>query len=171
MQRSLMVDEVRRFRQMVKAIDGALDAIDEGVAMGKEGMFEVFGDFNPDEYAEEVRDRWGDTDLYKESQRRTGSYTKEELEQVGVDGQAIGAGLAALLAAGESAAGEAAMDLAEQHRQHISKRFYPCSYDVHVGLGEMYVADPRFTQYWEAFHPGLAPYVRDAFAANAVRNV
>lgn len=32
-------------------------------------MFEVFGDFDPTEYAEEVKERWGDTDAYRESQR------------------------------------------------------------------------------------------------------
>lgn len=168
-QRSLMADQVKRFRQMVKAIDRALDAIDEGVVMDKEEMFEVFGDFDPTEYEDEARERWGGTDMYKESQRRTGSYSKDEWKELGAEGRAIGEGLALLMAAGESADGVAAMDLAEEHRQHISRWFYPCSYEVHVGLGEMYVADPRFTKYWDAFHPGLAPYTRDAFVANASR--
>lgn len=168
-QRSLMADQVKRFRQMVKAIDRALDAIDEGVVMDKEEMFEVFGDFDPTEYEDEARERWGGTDMYKESQRRTGSYSKDEWKELGAEGRAIGEGLALLMAAGESADGVAAMDLAEEHRQHISRWFYPCSYEVHVGLGEMYVADPRFTKHWDAFHPGLAPYTRDAFVANASR--
>ena len=168
-QRSLMADQVKRFRQMVKAIDRALAAIDEGVVMDKEEMFEVFGDFDPTEYEDEAREQWGDTEIYKESQRRTGSYSKDEWKELGAEGRAIGEGLAVLMADGESADGVAAMDLAEEHRQHISKWFYPCSYEVHAALGEMYVADPRFTKYWDAFHPGLAPYTRDAFVANASR--
>lgn len=168
-QRSLMADQVKRFRQMVKAIDRALDAIDEGVVMNKEEMFEVFGDFDPTEYEDEARERWGDTDMYEESQRRTGSYSKDEWKKLGAEGRAIGEGLAVLMAAGVEATSEPAMDFAEQHRQHISRWFYQCSYEIHVGLGEMYVADPRFTKYWDAFHPGLAPYTRDAFVANASR--
>jgi DNA-binding transcriptional MerR regulator len=168
-QRSLMADQVKRFRQMVKAIDRALDAIDEGVVMDKEEMFEIFGDFDPTEYEDEARERWGDTDMYEESQRRTGSYSKDEWMKLGAEGRAIGEGLAVLMAAGVEATSEAAMDFAEQHRQHISRWFYQCSYEIHVGLGEMYVADPRFTKYWDAFHPGLAPYTRDAFVANASR--
>lgn len=31
----------------------------------------------------------------------------------------------------------------------------------------MYVADPRFTAYYEAIAPGLARYVHDAIVANA----
>ena len=38
------------------------------------------------------------------------------------------------------------MDLAERHRQHISRWFYECGYDVHRGLAEMYVADARFAE-------------------------
>jgi len=168
-QRSLMADQVKRFRQMVKAIDRALDAIDEGVLMDKEEMFEIFGDFDPTDYEDEARERWGDTDMYEESQRRTGSYSKDEWMKLGAEGRAIGEGLAVLMAAGVEATSEAAMDFAEQHRQHVSRWFYQCSYEIHMGLGEMYVADPRFTKYWDAFHPGLAPYTRDAFVANASR--
>jgi len=168
-QRSLMADQVKRFRQMVKAIDRALDAIDEGVLMDKEEMFEIFGDFDPTDFEDEARERWGDTDMYEESQRRTGSYSKDEWMKLGAEGRAIGEGLAVLMAAGVEATSEAAMDFAEQHRQHVSRWFYQCSYEIHMGLGEMYVADPRFTKYWDAFHPGLAPYTRDAFVANASR--
>jgi hypothetical protein len=38
---------------------------------------------------------------------------------------------------------------------------------MHRALGEMYVADPRFTVTYEKVEPGLAAYVRDAIAANA----
>ena len=31
--------------------------------------------------------------------------------------------------------------LVEQHRAHIDRWFYPCSHEIHVGLGEMYVAE------------------------------
>jgi hypothetical protein len=40
---------------------------------------------------------------------------------------------------------------------------------MHAGLGQGYVDDARFTAYWEKYEPGLAGYVRDAFAANAAR--
>lgn len=168
-QRSLMVDQVSRFRQLVRTIDSALDAIDEGETMNKEEMFEVFGEFDPSEHQEEAKDRWGDTDLYKESQRRTKTYGKDQWKEAGAEGQAIGKRFAEMMASGVEATGESAMDLAEQHRRHISKWFYPCSYEVHAGLGEMYVADARFTKYWDDFRPGLALFVRDAFQANAGR--
>lgn len=168
-QRALMVDQAARFHQMVDAIDRALEAIDEGTTMSKDDMFEVFGDFDPAEHAEEARERWGETDAYRESQRRTKSYGKGQWKEASAEGKAIAEELAALMADGDAATSATAMDLAERHRQHISRWFYSCPYEMHVGLGEMYTTDARFTAYWDKFRPGLAIFVRDAFRANAER--
>ena len=53
----------------------------------------------------------------------------------------------------------------ETHRQHITRWFYPCSRQIHRGLGELYVADERFTRNIDRVEPGLARFLRDAFAA------
>ena len=57
----------------------------------------------------------------------------------------------------------------EEHRQQISRWFYDCGYDIHRGLAEMYLADPRFTKNYEDLAPGLAQWVHDAMLANADR--
>ena len=62
-----------------------------------------------------------------------------------------------------------AMDLAEEHRQHINRWFYDCSKQMHTKLGEMYVADPRFTANYDSVAPGLAQWFREAIDANAAR--
>ena len=62
------------------------------------------------------------------------------------------------------------MDGAEAHRRQIDDAFYACSYEMHVGLAEMYIADPRFTATYENIAPGLAQYLHDAIKANAARN-
>ncbi len=62
-----------------------------------------------------------------------------------------------------------ATDLAERHRQHISRWFYDCTYDRHRGLAEMYLADERFGKNYDDMASGLARYVHDAILANADR--
>jgi hypothetical protein len=62
------------------------------------------------------------------------------------------------------------MDAAEAHRRQIDTAFYPCSHEMHTGLAEMYVADPRFSATYEAIAPGMARYVHDAILANAARH-
>jgi MerR family transcriptional regulator, thiopeptide resistance regulator len=71
--------------------------------------------------------------------------------------------------AGVPADSEQAMDVAEQHRQHISRWFYDCPPEMHAGLGRMYVEDERFTATYERIAPGLAQYVSAAVQANAAR--
>lgn len=64
---------------------------------------------------------------------------------------------------------EEAMDLAEEHRRQIGESFYDCSYEIHAGLAEMYVADERFAATYESIRPGMAAFLRDAILANAIR--
>ena len=61
------------------------------------------------------------------------------------------------------------MDLAEAHRQHISRWFYDCDYEMHRGLAGIYTADARYIAAYDEIEPGLALYVRDAMCANADR--
>lgn len=117
----------------------------------------------------EVRERWGDTDAYKESARRTRDYTDEDWAAIKAEAEGIEAGLAAALADGEAPDSTRAMDLAESARRHIDRWFYPCSHAMHAGLAEMYVSDPRFRAHYEERAEGLAEFVSQAIKANAAR--
>ena len=137
--------------------------------MTKEEMFEVFGDFDPAEYEDEVKERWGDTDAYKESARRTSRYTKEDWERFKAESEEIGSAIAALMDEGVPADDPRAMDAVDRARLQIDTWFYPCSRTMHAELGKMYVADPRFTATYEKIRPGMAQYVCDATQANLAR--
>ena len=71
--------------------------------------------------------------------------------------------------AGTSPTSEAAMEVAEEHRQHISRWFYPCPRQMHQGLGELYVNDARFTANIDRMKTGMSQYLSQAFKANAQR--
>ena len=169
-QRGLIERQIDRLNSMVKAVDRALQAHQEGRTLNKEEMFDVFGDFNPAEYEDEVRERWGETEAYAESNKRTARYTKDDWKRLGAEAGEINQRLADLFAAGTDPEHEDCMDAAEQDRLHIDSWFYPCSHEMHAGLGEMYVADPRFTRFWDDYQPGLTAFVRDAFLANGLRS-
>ena len=57
--------------------------------------------------------------------------------------------------AGIPATSPEAKAVAERHRRHISTWFYPCSPEIHAGLGAMYVADARFTKNLDRGRAGL----------------
>jgi len=169
-QRRLLSARIDRLRRIVTAIDTTLEA----QTMGTTGLtpaekLEVFGDFDPDQYTEEVEQRWGGTDTYEESANRTKGYTKADWAAVKAEGEAIMRAFAAAQAAGLPATSTPAMDAAEAARKQIARRFYDLSYEMHRNLADMYVADQRFTATYEKIAPGLAGYVRDAIHANADR--
>jgi DNA-binding transcriptional MerR regulator len=169
MQRRLLTERASRVQALIQAVDAALDSLEKGTVMTKEEMFEVFGDFDPAKYEDEVRERWGNTEAYKESARRTKRYNKKDWEQIKAEGEQIERELAAQLEAGRVPTDPAVMAVAERHRAYIERWFYPCSHELHRGLGELYVSDTRFTEHFEKVRPGLAQFTRDAFQANAER--
>lgn len=168
-QRDALLERVLQTEAMLQAVEKALQAEEEGKAMDKEEMFEVFGDFNPKDYEDEVKERWGDTDAYKESARRVKKYTKADWEQIKAEGEQIYTEVAELMDAEVPATDQRAMDAVDKHRLHIDKWFYACSHEMQVCLGEMYVQDPRFKATYEKIRPGMAQYVCDAIKANAER--
>jgi hypothetical protein len=85
-------------------------------------------------------------------------------EQDEVNGRMI-----ALFDEGVAASDPRAADVAEEARLLIDRWFYPLSHEMHVGLAEMYLADPRFTATYEKMRVGLAVWWHDAILANAAR--
>lgn len=172
-QRDLLTARIDRLQRMVAHIDRNLEARTMGIDLTPDEMLEVFGDDHArhhDAYLAEAGHRWGDTDAWQQSQRRTGRYTKADWQQAMAEQQAATERLVAALAADLPPDSPEAMDAAEAHRQQISRWFYDCPHPMHRGLADMYVQDPRFTATYEAMAPGLAAYVRDAIHANADRH-
>jgi MerR family transcriptional regulator, thiopeptide resistance regulator len=166
-QRTLVDTEIERLGALARALDAALAAERNGARLKEAHMFEGF---DHSQYEEEVRERWGHTAAYRESARRAASYGEEDWRAIRTESQEIVSAFASLMQDGEPADGEAARALAERHRNQISDRFYECSQQLHRGLAQMYIADPRFTRTYEQVAPGLARYVHDAIVANANAN-
>ena len=166
-QRGQLAARAGRTQAILAAIDAALNAMDKGEHMNDADMFEVFGDFDPQQYDAEARERWGDTDAYRESARRTAGYTKDDWKQIKADGDAVARDLAARLAAGADPGDADVQSLVDRHREQIDTWFYPCSIDMQVNLGDMYVADARFAATYDRYQPGLASFLRDAIRIRA----
>ncbi|MGW3418401.1 MerR family transcriptional regulator [Streptomyces phaeochromogenes] len=169
-QHELLTARIEKLQKMAVAVEHAMEARTMGINLTPEEKFEVFGDKDPEEHAEEAERRWGGTEAYAESQRRAARYTKDDWKRMQAEVASWGERYDALMEAGEPATGERAMDMAEEHRQHISQWFYDCSYEIHRGLGEMYVSDERFKEFYDSMRPGLAEHLRDAITANAARH-
>jgi len=161
-----LAEKRTRIDAMLAAVDAALGALEKGQTMQPVDVKKMFDGFNPEDYEEEARQRWGHTEAYKESARRTKQYGKPEWEAIRRESEAIYARLAELMQQGAGAADPAVQAAVEDHRMHLERWFYPCSKQMHHGLGEMYVADARFTANLDKVAPGFARFLRDAIAAS-----
>lgn len=170
LQRDMLREKAARIGTMIATIDRALDAHREGRRMDAHDLFDTFGDFDPREYEDEVRERWGDTEAYRESARRAARYTRDDWARFKAEAEEIGLAIAALMDEGVPADDPRALDAVERARLQIDTWFYPCSHEMHAALAEMYIADPRFEATYERIRPGMARYVHDAILANAARH-
>lgn len=169
-QRRLLQAQIQRLQATLRLIDKTVAAIEGGVQLTKEEMFEVFGDFDPTQYEDEVRERWGETDAYKESMRRVKQYTKADWQRFADEQQQVHNAIIQLMDEGVPPTDERAMDALERHRLLIDRWFYPCSRQMHANISEAYVTDDRFRKTYENMREGMAQYVYDAIQANLQRN-
>jgi DNA-binding transcriptional MerR regulator len=168
-QRSLLAEKARRTEMMLTAIDAALAAVEGGSEMSDQERTEMFGElfdgFDPAEYRDEVQERWGETDAYKQSAARTKRYTKADWAQIKAEGEANTAEFVRLLDAGVAAdAPEALAAAAEKHAQ-LEKWFYDAPLEMFANLSDMWVNDPRFKKNIDKPRQGLAEYERAAVKA------
>jgi DNA-binding transcriptional MerR regulator len=169
-QRAELVARANRTQAMLQAIDAALAADTGGKAMKQmnhEELTALFDGFDPSQHEAEVEQRWGETNAYKESARRTKGYTKSDWERYKAESDAIMRAAADLFRAGAAAEGEAAREVAERHRLSIDLWFYPCGPAMHRGLADMYEADDRFRESIDRYAPGLTSWWSSAIRANA----
>ena len=169
-QRRLLTERIERLHKMVAAIDHEMEAREMDIKLTPEERLEVFGDFEPENHQEEVKQRWGNTEPYRQSRRRVASYTKEDWMRFKAEQEEVEKNLAAAFESGAAPESEQAMDAVEAHRQHINRWFYDCSHEIHCGLGEMYVSDDRFRAHYDGRSPGLSEFIRDASYANSERS-
>ncbi|WP_327088334.1 MerR family transcriptional regulator [Nonomuraea sp. NBC_01738] len=169
-QHHLLTRRIDRLTAMTTTLENEMEARAMGINLTPEERFEVFGDFRQEDYEPEVRQRWGDTEAYRQSRQRMSRMTKADWVRFKEEAAATVAAFVEAHASGAPADGPRAMDLAEEHRQHLNRWCYDCSYEMHRGLGDMYVEDPRFTANYEGAASGLTLYIRDAIHANADRH-
>jgi DNA-binding transcriptional MerR regulator len=168
-QHRLLRDRLARTQAMVAAVEREMEARQMGISLTPQERFELFGEHDPERYEAEVERRWGDTDAYAQSRRRTAAYSKEDWVRIKAEGEELVERMAMALRAGVAPDSPGAMDLAEEHRQQVTATYYDCPPQLHAALGRMYVEDERFTATYEAVAPGLAQWVSTAVQANAAR--
>jgi DNA-binding transcriptional MerR regulator len=162
--RELLVKKKKRLEEIIKSVDKTMESIKGGIDMSKKEMFESFDmteiERHQEKYAEETKERYGNSDAYKESNRRTSKYTKEDWARIMQRGSDNYVKLAALMDSKSPSAPEVQAVIADC-RQHITDSFYNCTPEIFRGLADLYVMDERFTANIDKIKPGLAKFLSE----------
>lgn len=153
----LLKDKRRQLTQLIRTLEHTLRSAHGAGTMKDKELFEGL---EQAKLQEEARERWGNTPAWRESQRKTRGYTREDWEKIRAEGAAAAHGVADNMDKGPDHAD--VQKHVRAHHQHISSRFYTCNAEMYEGLSQMWVDDPRFTAYWEGIRPGLAAFMREA---------
>ncbi|KQY30588.1 MULTISPECIES: MerR family transcriptional regulator [Nocardia] len=127
---------------------------------------EVFDGFDHTQYKDEVTERWG-KEAYESGDRWWRSLTdaeKKRFQQTQLD---IAADFGKAFTAGLPVEGDVVQAIVTRHRAWLGDgtQGKPVSNEYLLGLGEMYVADPRFRGNYDVHGEGAAEYILEAFRA------
>ena len=109
-------------------------------------------------YLAEARERYGNTEAYREHQEKTKHYTKEKWAEANDGLVAIFAEFAACKQNGAEADSNEAQALVAKLQAHITANYYTCTNEILAGLGKMYVADERFKKNIDKYGEGTAEF-------------
>ncbi|GAA2728915.1 MerR family transcriptional regulator [Cellulomonas aerilata] len=152
-----LLAERDRFDRLARTVESTLRSLEGGIEMAAK---DLYAGFDNSQYDAEARERWGD-EAVDRSNASWESLGKEGRAAFGEESTAIGRGLAERMAEGADVADPRVQALVARHHRQIAT-FWTPDREAYIGLGQMYVDDERFTATYDAFAPGLAPYLRDA---------
>ena len=156
-QRDILKLKEERIRSIIQLIDEKLEGV-ETMDFKAFDMKEI--ERVQEEFKEEVEERWGGSEAYKESKRRTNAYKKEDWQKITSSMEDIFKTLVSHI--GEDVASEPVQTLVEAWRIHLTKYFYDCTPEILSGLGDMYVMDERFTKNMDKYGDGFAKFMNEA---------
>lgn len=113
-------------------------------------------------YEIQAKQRFGETDAYKEYQQKSANYTKEKWQEITDGLMSIFAKFAECKNNGYTADSNHAQALVKELQDYITENYYTCTKEILAGLGQMYTADERFKTNIDKHSDGTSDFVRQA---------
>ena len=111
----------------------------------------------------EVKEKWGQTQAYKEYEEK--HHSKQKQDALATEMDHIMAEFAACMEKGEKPNSVQAQCLVKMLQDHITKNYYHCTVEILAGLGQMYVTDERFKNNIDKHADGTAAFICAAIGA------
>lgn len=159
-QKELLILKRNRLNRLIEALDDAEKGIIEMNAFDNSEYEKA-----RNEYKAEAEKRWGNTEEYRDFNRKTKDYGDEKWDEVNNGMNEIFRRFAQLLKAGLSPDCEQAKKTAEALQAFITEKYCTCTKRILSCLGQMYTSDERFRQNIDKHGEGTADFAARAIAA------
>ena len=113
-------------------------------------------------YETEARERYGDTDAYREHEKKTKNYTKEKWAEVNDGLMSVFSEFAEYKNTGFTQNSPEVQTLVVKLKGYITQNYYTCTNEILAGLGQMYVCDERFKKNIDKYGDGTAEFASAA---------
>ena len=164
LQRKYLLHEQNRINTMLETLEKSIKHLKGDLPMSQKDRFAGF-DFTNDPYEAEARQLWGDAAV-DQSHARIAALSQKEQDTMSQGMDDLFMGLAALVhEAPDAPAVQAAMG---HMYEYFNTNFgYHYSPEAFAGLGELYVADQRFTENIDRYAHGLSAFLCKAMRCYA----
>lgn len=113
-------------------------------------------------YELEAKERFGETNTYKEYSKKTANYTKDKWKNVSDGLMKVFAQFAECMNCGHTVDSNEAQALVKELQDCITENYYTCTKEILANLGQMYVNDERFKNTIEKCAPATANFISNA---------
>ncbi len=162
--RKLLKRRSERLDRMMKTVDKTIRLLKEAtVSINDEALYAGLSREEIERYKQEIKERY-DPDLVAESNRRVAKMSKEQIAAIKLEGDDVTREIADL--ADRPPDDPEVQNLIARHHAWI-EHFYTANRSVYTGLGQLYTEDAGFREYYDAFRPGLADFMKAAMAIYA----
>jgi MerR family transcriptional regulator, thiopeptide resistance regulator len=158
--------EQQRLARQIASVETTIRKMEGGEQLMAE---EILDGFDNSQYEEEVVRRWG-RDAYDNSNRKWAALSQEQQRDMMSEQEHVTRALAEASVRGDDVASDEVQKLVRRHFAWVSF-FWTPNREAYINLGEMYVADPRFTATYDKYAKGAAAFIRDAMRVFAERNL
>mgnify|MGYP003093871937 FL=1 len=166
-QRDLLQARIAHLTRMLRAVDTMMEKNSMGENLTPQQQAEILGAERDPAWQEEAEERWGDSDEWAQAAARKAAMTRQDWARVAEETEALETDLANAMREGVVPGSERANALAERHRASID-RWFDTTYAKQVLIARGYVANSRFTAYYDKRESGLAAWIKEIIDANAV---
>lgn len=150
---------IANVEKTIKAMKGEIIMTDKEKF---EGFLKKMVDDNERQYGEEIRKKYGE-ETVKRSNAKVLNMSKEQYAALEKLTKELNETLKKAVDKGDPGS-ELAQKACELHKKWLCFYWDKYSKEAHIGVTQMYVDDPRFSEYYERIAPGCAVFLRDAVA-------